>query len=69
MTRTKTSVERVFVAGDAGDYLYHQAVAVVGAGCKAALDAEKYLKRQLHERRKDVFPFNIVNDGYCSVDL
>ncbi|MDH5770060.1 MAG: thioredoxin-disulfide reductase [Candidatus Bathyarchaeota archaeon] len=41
---TKTSVEGVFVAGDAQDYRYRQAVMAAGAGCKSAMDAEKYLQ-------------------------
>jgi thioredoxin reductase (NADPH) len=46
---TSSGIEGIFVAGDVHDHRYRQAITAAGDGCKAAIDAERWLEAQDEE--------------------
>ncbi|MGC2131510.1 MAG: thioredoxin-disulfide reductase [Candidatus Aquilonibacter sp.] len=51
---TETNIDGVFVAGDVNDIRYKQAITAAGVGCRAAMDAERYLEAMEFEIKESV---------------
>ena len=51
---SSTNIDGIFVAGDVNDIRYKQAITAAGSGCKAAMDAERYLEAMEFEIKESV---------------
>jgi thioredoxin reductase (NADPH) len=49
VNETETSIPGVFAAGEVHDYKYRQAITAAADGCKALLDAERFVKRKVEK--------------------
>jgi len=49
---SRTSIEGVYAAGDVQDRFFRQAITSAGAGCQAAIQAEKYVEERKAEKKR-----------------